>query len=301
MKIWITGGNGFTGRNLTEYLQEKGVEVVATSRRDVNLYDRNEVAAFYKKGKFDFVIHCAVSNANLSGMVGESQSELHNNLTMFFNMAEAMPEKTRMIHFGSGAQYDKRRPLVQVREEQLGESIPYDDYGLSKFAMARYTETCPNILTLNIFGLYGRYENYRQKFISNAIVKKLMGIPIQINKDVRFDYLYITDFCQIVWHYLNHFSGGRCVNISTTDSILISEAAAMIDTELGGVPYTILNEGLNREYTGDNTLMLKDIPDFRFTSYADGIHDLIAYYSTIQDTLDVEAITHDDYLKRVQK
>lgn len=301
MKVWITGGNGFTGRNLSEYLQSKGVEVVATGRKDVNLYDYDDVAAFYSKESFDMVIHCAVSNSNLSGVNGETTSELHNNLTMFLNLAEAMPENVKMIHFGSGAQYDKRRPLVNVREDQLGESIPFDDYGLSKFAMARYTQTNPNILTLNIFGLYGRYENYRQKFISNAIVKKLLGIPIVINKNVRFDYMYIFDFCRIVYHYLTHFYGGKCVNISTTESILLSEIAQIIDKHMGGTAYTVLNEGLNREYTGSNELMMNDMPDFCFTSYEEGICDLIEYYTSVYKDLDAESILRDDYLKRVQK
>lgn len=301
MKVWITGGNGFTGRNLTEFLSGKGIEVVATGRKDVNLYDKAEVEEFYKKGQFDFVIHCAISNSKLSGAQGESSSELHNNLTMFYNLAESMPAGTKMIQFGSGAQYDKRRPLVQVREEQLGECIPSDDYGLSKFAMARYTQGRPDILTLNIFGLYGKYENYRQKFISNAIVKKLLGETIVINQNVRFDYMYIRDFCEIVYRYLMNFSGGKCVNISTTESILLSEAASIIDNVLGGEPYRILNQGLNREYTADNQKMLEELHGFEFTSYEDGIRDLIGYYQGIRDELDTAAILKDDYLKRVQK
>ena len=207
----------------------------------------------------------------------------------------------RMIHFGSGAQYDKRRPLVKIKEEQLGESIPTDDYGLSKFTIARYTQSRPDILTLNIFGLYGKYENYRQKFISNAIVKKLANMPIVINQDVCFDYLYINDFCGIVYEYMTHFSGGRCVNISTTESILLSRAAAIIDKILGGEPYRILKSGLNHEYTADNARMMKDIPEFRFTSYEEGIRELIDYYSSCKASLDFEAVLQDNYLKRVQK
>lgn len=300
MKIWITGGGGFTGRNLTETLSAAGHEVVPTGRKDVNLYDREDVSRFYREGNFDMVIHCAVSNSNLSGAAGETPSELHNNLTMFYNLAEAMPASVKMIHFGSGAQYDKRRDLCKITEERLGECVPFDDYGLSKLAMARYTEGNPNILTLNIFGLYGKYENYRQKFISNAIVKKLYDIPIVVNRDVIFDYLYISDFNRIVLHYVEHFYGGCCVNITPTDSIHICDAARIVDAVLGGEPMRVLNEGLNRQYTGDNARLLGDIPGFRFTSYEEGIRDLIAYYSSIKDTLDIASVADDSYLRRIQ-
>ena len=93
MRVWITGGRGFTGRNLTEYLTSKGIEVIATGRREINMYDGSEVKSFFQQGKFDFVLHCAISNSNLSGTMGETQSELHNNLTMFYNLAESMPRE----------------------------------------------------------------------------------------------------------------------------------------------------------------------------------------------------------------
>ena len=36
--------------------------------------------------------------------------------------------------------------------------------------------------------------------------------------------------------------------------------------------------GLKREYTGDNTRLLEEIGEFRFTGFDEGIRKLISYY-----------------------
>ena len=42
----------------------------------------------------------------------------------------------KLINFGSGAQYNKARDLVKVKEDTIGTVIPKDDYGYSKYVMS---------------------------------------------------------------------------------------------------------------------------------------------------------------------
>jgi hypothetical protein len=51
---------------------------------------------------------------------------------------------------------------------------------------SKYIEKSDSIVQIRIFGTYGEYENYRFKFITNAIVKNLLNLPIIINKNVYF-------------------------------------------------------------------------------------------------------------------
>ena len=59
MKILITGTNGFIGRNLKEYFQDKD-DVFAPKRQELDLLDSEAVYAYLEKGRFDAVLHCAV-------------------------------------------------------------------------------------------------------------------------------------------------------------------------------------------------------------------------------------------------
>ncbi|MBC7766238.1 MAG: sugar nucleotide-binding protein, partial [Hyphomonadaceae bacterium] len=58
VKVWITGAGGFVGKNLAEALQHK-MQVLKTSRADVNLLDANAVHGFIKTHKINRIIHCA--------------------------------------------------------------------------------------------------------------------------------------------------------------------------------------------------------------------------------------------------
>ena len=71
-------------------------------------------------------------------------------------------------------------------------SQPLDEYGFYKSITSKYIEKSQRIVQLRIFGAYGEYENYRFKFITNAIVK-IFETSIVINKNVYFDYIYIDD------------------------------------------------------------------------------------------------------------
>lgn len=65
---------------------------------------------------------------------------------MFKNLADCVNEKCPMITFGSGAEYDKSRPLVMVKEEDFGKSIPKDPYGYSKYLISKEIEKRENII-----------------------------------------------------------------------------------------------------------------------------------------------------------
>ena len=74
----------------------------------------------------------------------------------------------------------------------------HNDYGFSKYLISQYIEKSDNCVCLRLFGVFGKYEDYEYKFISNAIVKNLLQMPIRIRQNVYFDWLYINDLMKIV-------------------------------------------------------------------------------------------------------
>lgn len=299
-KIAIMGAGGFVGANLTEYLGRR-YEVLPITRRNFNLLDENAVAEFLQSRKPDVVINCAnQGGSRKTESAGEPVDIIGNNLKMFFAQERCLTEGMRLINFGSGAQYNKARDLCKVKEEDFGAVIPKDDYGYSKYVMQKYSrQRGGSIITPIIFGLYGAGEDYSFKFISNAILKNMLGMPIEIHQNVVFDYLYIEDFLQIMEHVIECESIYPEFNITPTESIDLVHIAELIN-DCGRYRSEIIvkNPGLNYQYTGDNTRLLANLgADFAFVSYREGIERLYRYYEKHQSELDLETVRKDELSK----
>jgi len=270
-RIAILGARGFVGKNLVEHLTGKHT-VFAITRNEIDLLDEIAVQEFLKEQKIEVVINCAnQGGSRKTGYDVQTASVIGNNLKMFFNIERCLTPDMKMINFGSGAQYNKARDLVKVKEETIGDVIPKDDYGYSKYVMSKYIQAkgAKNIYNPIIFGLYGQKEDYTFKFISNAILKNILNMPIVINQNVVFDYLYLVSIAKIINTCGDHES-----------EIIVK------------------NDGLNFQYTADNTRLRKNIgTEFEFTSYEDGIRELYQYYLSHLDELDLDAVRQDELIK----
>ena len=48
---------------------------------------------------------------------------IEKDLRMFLNLEKNKDKFGKMFYFGSGAEYDKTKPIVQVKETDIGKSI----------------------------------------------------------------------------------------------------------------------------------------------------------------------------------
>lgn len=271
--ILITGSGGFVGKNLKEYLKDK-YSLFCPRSFELDLLDKTELNEYFKVNKIDFVIHCA-NKGGARGIV-DDESVINDNLKMFNNLVNCIGNNN-MIFFGSGAQYNKFQPLCKIKEEDIGKSIPQDPYGHSKYLITKQIEKLNNVLCLNIFGSYGKYEK-ENRFPSYAISQNLKKEPIIINQNVIFDYLYIDDLCKIVEHFIGNKPKRKFLNITPTESIDLINIAKMVN-EISDFQSEIIikNNELNYEYTGSNNLLLKEIKDLTFTSYQNGLTSLFEH------------------------
>ena len=184
---------------------------------------------------------------------------------MFNNLAKS---ELPMITIGSGAEYDKSKPLVNIKEEDFGKSVPKDPYGYSKYLISKEIEKRENILNLRLFGIYGFGEDPSR--VTSCIVNaKIKNEPVILNQNVRFHFIWIDDFCKIVKYFVEHPTREKFLNVAPNESIEIIDFAKLL-----GVKTIIKNEGLNREYTADNSKLLSQICQFNFTDNKTGINKL---------------------------
>ena len=188
MKILITGTNGFIGKNLIEYFKTRDEDIYCPKRQQLNLLDSDYVFEYLNNNKFDLIIHCGI-NIN----------SVEENLKMYFNLERCSKHYGKMFCIGSGAEYDMRNYKIRMKEHYFKNNIPEDIYGFSKYVIARDIEAKKkNIYNFRVFGIFGKYEDYKRRFISNNICRVICNLDITINKNMFFDYIYVNDFCRII-------------------------------------------------------------------------------------------------------
>jgi len=296
MKILIIGANGFIGKHLREHFTKNGTYTLLTpDSKTLNVSDESSVDNYLHATQPDIIINCANRGG---GRDSGNENIVHENLRMFFNIVKHSDKVSKIIHFGSGAEYSKHKPIVDVKEENADVAIPLDEYGFYKSVCSKFIEKSDNNLNLRIFGCYGEYENYEFKFISNAIVKNLLHLPITINKNVFFDYIYVDDLVKIVDYFLHHDSKHKVYNLTTGKKIdLITLANLVNETSDFTSEIKIVNEGLNNEYTSDNNRLMDEISGFEFTSHREAIIRMQNYYRSILGQIDRKKIEADSYLQ----
>jgi len=292
VKVLLTGGSGFIGRNLLEYLGP-GTTIVAPTSKELDLLDQRAVREYLGLGQFDVILHAATARSNRR--MGAAPDLLDRNCRMYFNLVHDPSLFGKMLHLGSGAEYGRAGLPARVTETYFDTYIPTDPYGFSKYLCTKHAYTTDNIYVLRLFGVFGKYEAWDVRFISNACARVVKGLPIVIRQDVRFDYLYISELAELLAWFLEHEPRHKAYNVCRGQTYSLVELAGMVAEASGSNPEIIVrNKTLAAEYSADNTRMLGEIGGFRFREMSACVRELYQWYKANADKIDVERLTFDD-------
>ena len=292
MRILITGGSGFIGRNLAEQLAGK-YEVLSPSSAELDLLNEQGVREYLSAHRCDVVVHAATTRSNRR--LGAPADMHDRNCRMFFNLVRNQGQFGKMIHFGSGPEYGGRRPPPRVREDYFDTQLPTDAYGFSKYICAKYIERAEHIVDLRLFGIFGPYEDYTVRFISNACCRVLKGLPIVIRQDVTFDYLYVKDLAPITSWFIENDARHRAYNVCTGKPVKLTELARMVAGVSGRNPdVSVMRDGLNDEYTGDNSRLIAEMGEYSFCDLSRAIAELYRWYEQRESMLNTESLRFDE-------
>lgn len=249
--VLITGAGptGVTGRAIREYI-ENDYSILAPSSKDLDLTDATAVKAYFDAHQIDFVVHCATYRSNISQTAHLVDEEFESNLRMYFNLAAQSGKFQKMVYLGSGAEYDKSKPIVNISEDQFGELIPKDKYGFGKYIMNQHCRNSKNIYNLRMFGTLNKYERYTKNVVCNLCAKAVMGLPLTLRQDVKFSWVDIEDVAKAIKIIFENEVKFHDYNIALERSYLLSEIAFQIREKIDrNLDVSFVNKGLNNEYT----------------------------------------------------
>lgn len=289
--VLITGAGptGVTGRAIREYLENDYI-ILAPSSKELDLTDDAMVRSYFDSHHIDFVVHCATYRSNISQTTHLVDEEFESNLRMYFNLAAQSEKFQKMVCLGSGAEYDKTRPIVNISEDQFGESVPKDKYGFGKYIMNQHCRNSKNIYNLRMFGTLNPYERYTKNVVCNLCAKAVMGLPLTLRQDVKFSWIDIKDVAKAIKYLFEHEVKRHDYNVALSQTYTLSEIANMVCSLTSQkLQVKFENVGFNIEYTCSTGGFDNEF-DFEKTDLMDSISEIYNYLSKNREYIDIEKI-----------
>jgi UDP-glucose 4-epimerase len=251
LKILVTGGAGFIGRYLVNFLQNNHQVTIYdnlsnSSKEDIeSLIEEgvnfvNDDILDYEKLRnscigFDLIIHLAAKSDVVDSII---HPEITNevNVTGTQNIINCCIEnKIKKIIFASSAAVymDSKIPIMENAKTN-----PLSPYGKSKLTAEQIIQKLSkefevDAITLRMFNVYGKGQNLQYAGVISKFIESISNDkPIEINGDGKQtrDFVSIFDVVVAFECAIKNIDGkrGDIYNIATGDSISINELAKMI-------------------------------------------------------------------------
>ena len=168
-----------------------------------------------------------------------------------------------------------------------------DEHSFTKYIVHKQIDNLPNFYDLNIFGIFGKHEDYSIRFISNAICKSLFDMPITLRQNRRFSYLYVNDLMPILEWFIENEPKFKSYNITPDGFVELRDIANNVAKISGNSDVKIANNGYGLDYYGSNTRLRTEMPNVHFTPIKKSISDLYNWYLTNKNLIDKQKLTKD--------
>ena len=278
----ITGGAGFVGSHLTDYLIKENNKIVCVDdlslgkeenikhHKDNPLFEfikldilkKEKLNEIFKENKFDCVFHLA-ANSDIEAGSKNLSIDLEKTFMTTFNVLECMKNNNvkQIVFSSTSAVYGE---LNKKLDEDAGPLFPISFYGASKLSSEAYISAfCENfdikawiVRFPNVVGertTHGAIHDFIKKLEKNRKELIILGDGKQ-----KKPYLYVKDLVEgllFVWknsdEKINYFNLG--VNSSTT----VDKIAEIVVKHMG-----LKNVKFN--YTGGDRGWVGDVPRFNY-------------------------------------
>ena len=250
--VLITGSTGMVGRNATDKLLEIGFDVLAPTRKELDLIDSGEVSRYFNSNKIDIVIHAAGLVGGIQANIEKPYSFLSVNSQIALNVINASIENgiERLINLGSSCMYPKdcqseltedlilTGPLEPTNEGYAIAKIMASklcDYAQSEFGLSYKT-----LIPCNLYGKYDNFHPVRSHMIP-AVLRKIheakqtnSSVKIWGTGEARREFMFVEDLIDfITWSLDNYDQLPNLINIGLGHDYSIKEYYQAIAEVIG--------------------------------------------------------------------
>lgn len=165
MRVWIMGRRGLLARAMQRKCKERGIDYVATSKKEVDLTNRQAVEAQFETLHFTHLINCAAYTAVDRAEEEEKEAHALNAEGVALLALLAHQHSKRLLHFSTDYVFNGK--AERYKEEDPTD--PLSIYGKSKaegeVLLKKY---CPEACLIRTSWLFGREGNH--------FVKKMIAL-----------------------------------------------------------------------------------------------------------------------------
>lgn len=256
MKVVVTGGNGFLGKNVVSLLQKNKHEVFSISRSEnVDIRNYEKFEKHLKKLKADLMIHCAAHVGGIGYNILHPVEVFEDNIIIGINVVKACNETgiSDFINIIPNCVYPGN--LDEYEESELWDGPVHESvltYGLPrKMLLGECFAYCLknpkfkpiHLILPNMYGPNDHFEILRSHALG-ALVAKIVDAKEKGNKTVEVwgtgkpirEWLYVEDGAEAIsktMGNLNKFASNEVMNIGVKKGITIRDLAFMIKDAVG--------------------------------------------------------------------
>jgi UDP-glucose 4-epimerase len=229
-KVLVTGSKGFVGTHLCKYLKENGIQVVTTlnKQKPIDVTNMDNLLAI---DRVDAIVHLA-AKTSISDSFKEPSETYYTNFVGTLNVLE-FAKKRNIKKFIYVSTYVYGQPLYLPVDEKHSVN-PHSPYNNSKLLAEKICQNYShyfgiNIATLRPFYVYG--PNCRNRSLIPSIIQQIkMNGKVKLSgKKVKRDFLFVTDFVNLIEKILQHFPKGyNTYNVGYGKSYSLNQVAEVL-------------------------------------------------------------------------
>ncbi|WP_168066880.1 NAD-dependent epimerase/dehydratase family protein [Sulfolobus sp. S-194] len=270
----ITGGAGYIGGHLTDYLVEKGEEVVVIDDFSYGKYVNNK--AVYKKTDLRFnadveipkdsILFHLAANPDVRTSMIHVQEHFERDVKVTLNTLEIARkyDVKKFVFASSSTVYGEAKVIPTPEDSELK---PISNYGLFKLLGEKMVEYYSRVYGIKAVSI--RLANVTGGRISHGVIYDFVNKLLKDNNKLEIlgngkqkkSYIYITDTIIGLVLLAEKNTGLYSVyNLGNEDWITVDEIAKIVEEEMGVSPKHIyVDAGEGRGWFGDVRFMLLDI------------------------------------------
>ncbi|MFQ6088251.1 MAG: dTDP-glucose 4,6-dehydratase [Candidatus Methanofastidiosia archaeon] len=250
MKILITGGLGFMGSNLCEYLLERHpeyeiviydaltyagrIENIKHFRERVKVVIgdiRNQVDVFKAIKDSDVVYHLAAAS-HVDRSIENPEPFMTTEFIGTYNLLEALRKyDKKLIHISTCEVYGEALETPMTEEHPLNPRSPYaaSKCGADRLCYSYHITYGVPVTIVRPFNNYGKRQ-FPEKLIPNFITRAILNkkLPVYGKGEATRDWLYVEDFCCAMEMLIDKNLKGETINLGAGNERSVIQIATLV-------------------------------------------------------------------------